>query len=58
VFRIQIRSGFNQASGSVSRREKIEKYEISCFEVLNVLFEGLEASSVAWTSIMEAYGIR
>jgi hypothetical protein len=28
--------------------------EISCFEVLDVLFWGLKASFVAWTSFMEA----
>jgi hypothetical protein len=28
--------------------------EISCFEVLDVLFSGLKASPVAWTSFMEA----
>jgi len=34
---------------------KIEKStEFSCFEVLDVHFRGLEASSVAWASFMEA----
>jgi hypothetical protein len=34
---------------------KIEKStEFSCLEVLNVLFGGLKASSVAWASFMEA----
>ncbi len=34
--------------------QNIEKnYEISCFEVLDVLFLGLKASPVAWTSFME-----
>jgi hypothetical protein len=28
--------------------------EISCFEVLDILFWGLKASSAAWTSFMEA----
>jgi hypothetical protein len=28
--------------------------EISCFEVLDVLFLGLKASPVAWTSFTEA----
>ncbi len=28
--------------------------EMSCFEVLDVLFWGLKASPVAWTSFMEA----
>jgi hypothetical protein len=28
--------------------------KISCFEVLDVLFGGLTASPVAWTSFMEA----
>ncbi len=33
---------------------KIEKSkEISCFEVLDVLFRGLKASPVAWASLME-----
>jgi hypothetical protein len=27
--------------------------EFSCFEVLDVLFSGLKASSVAWASFME-----
>ncbi len=36
---------------------KIEKnYEISYFEVLNVLFWGLKASPVAWTSFVDAKG--
>jgi hypothetical protein len=56
-------SGLNQVSGSVSgsgsRRAKmtdknIKKYEISCFEVLNVLFCGLKAPSVPWTSYIRA----
>jgi hypothetical protein len=29
--------------------------EMKCFEVLDVLFGGLETSHVAWTSFMEAY---
>jgi hypothetical protein len=28
--------------------------EISCFEVLDVLFRGMKASPVAWTSFTEA----
>ncbi len=56
VFRIG--SGFNQVdgSGSGSRRSKITKKnkEISCFEVLDILFSGLKASPVAKTSFMEA----
>jgi hypothetical protein len=43
VFRIRIGSGFNQVSGSGSRREKMthknkksEEISISCFEVLDV----------------------
>jgi len=44
-------------SGSGSRRGKNEtqklKKEISCFEVLDVLFRGLKASPLAWTSFME-----
>jgi hypothetical protein len=48
-------------SGSGSRRTKITHknrkiFEISCFEELDVLFCGLKASSVAWTSFMEAQG--
>ncbi len=36
---------------------QVEKnHEISCFEVLNVLFWGQKASSVAWKSFMEAEG--
>jgi hypothetical protein len=31
-----------------------KNFDISCFEVLVVLFEGLKASSVAWTSFLEA----
>jgi hypothetical protein len=32
--------------------QKIGKFfEMSCFEVLEVLFSGLKASSVAWTSL-------
>jgi hypothetical protein len=35
--------------------QKIEKRrEFSSFEVLDVLFWGLKASSVAWASFMEA----
>ncbi len=37
----------------VSKKRKVVK-KSSCFEVLDVLFWGLEASSVAWTSFMEA----
>ncbi len=53
--RIQSVSG----SGSGSRRAKMthknrkKVQEISCFKVLDVLFWGLKASSVAWTSFME-----
>jgi hypothetical protein len=35
-------------------RKKIKREEISCFEVLDVLFLGLKASHVAWTSFMKA----
>ncbi len=46
-------------SGSGSRRIKIthkrrKNLEISCFEVLDVLFSELKASFVSWTSFMEA----
>jgi hypothetical protein len=46
-------------SGSKSMRAKItlksrKKLRNSCFEVLDVLFSELKASSVAWTSFMEA----
>ncbi len=42
-------------SGEHRRLTKIEKSkEISCFEVLDVLFWGLKASPVAWKSFMEA----
>jgi hypothetical protein len=42
--------------GSGSRRAKMnhKHREISCFEVLDVLFSGLKASPEAWTSFMEA----
>ncbi len=45
-------------SGSGSRRAKMthkskKNYEISCFEVLDVLFWERKASSVTWTSFME-----
>jgi hypothetical protein len=45
--------------GSGSRRAKMthkkrKSTEFSCFEVLDVLFWGLKASSVAWASFMEA----
>jgi hypothetical protein len=33
-------------------RKKVKKF--LCFEVLDVLFWGLKASSVTWTSFMEA----
>jgi hypothetical protein len=57
-------SGSYQVNGSVSgsgsRRAKIttkkEKLRNLGFEVLGVLFWGLKASSVAWMSIVEAYG--
>jgi hypothetical protein len=33
---------------------KIEKsQEISCFEVLDVLYSGMKASPLAWTSFLE-----
>ncbi len=46
-------------SGSESKRAKMTHksrnfLENSCFEVLDVLFWGLKASSVAWKSFMEA----
>ncbi len=48
-------------SGSGSRRAiwttNRKSEEISCFEMLDVLFWGLKASPVAWTSFMEAYRI-
>ncbi len=67
---IRIGSGFNHVSWSVSGfgiRLKIriqegkkmthksrKRSEISCFEVLNVLFWGLKDSTVAWASFLEA----
>jgi hypothetical protein len=44
---IRIGSGFNQVSGSgfELRIRKVEKKEISCFDVLD---GGLKASPVAW----------
>jgi hypothetical protein len=62
LFWIRIGPGFDQVSGSGSRRakmthkvKKIEKsYEISCFDVLGVLFIGLKASPVAWTFFIKA----
>ncbi len=52
-------SGFNEVCGSGSRMAKMthknrNNLEISCFEVLYVLFWGLKAASVAWPSFMEA----
>jgi hypothetical protein len=46
-------------SESGSRRGKMthksrKNYEISCFEVLDVLFGELKASFVTWTFFMEA----
>jgi hypothetical protein len=35
------------------RRQKMTLKDSSCFEVLDVLFLGLRASPVAWTSFME-----
>jgi hypothetical protein len=48
-------------SESGSRRAKItlksrKNSEISCFEVLDVLFLELKGSYVTWTSVMEAKG--
>jgi hypothetical protein len=48
-------------SGSGSRRAKMshksrKDLEIACFEVLDVLFGWLKASSVAWTSFLETSG--
>jgi hypothetical protein len=48
-------------SGSGSRRSKMthksrKNLEISCFEVKYVLFWELKASSVTWTSFVEALG--
>jgi hypothetical protein len=50
-------SAFKWGSGSGSRRAKWptklqKRPEFPCFEVLDVLFWGLKASSVAWTSFM------
>jgi hypothetical protein len=52
-------SGFNQVCGSGSSRAKFthksrKNLEISCFEVLDILFWELKASSVTSTSFMEA----
>jgi hypothetical protein len=56
VFRIRIRigSGFSQVDGSVSgtNKKREKNQEISCFEVPDVLFLGLKASSVAGTSLL------
>jgi hypothetical protein len=44
-------------SGPRSRRTKYDpqkNLKISCYEVLDILFWGLKATSVAWTSFMEA----
>jgi hypothetical protein len=54
MFRIRLGSRFNQISGYVSGFRRAKMTEIPCFEVLDVLFRGLKASSVAWTSFMEA----
>jgi hypothetical protein len=48
--RIRIQKGKNDPHKYKKRSE------ILCFEVLAVLFKGLEASSIAWTSFMEAQG--
>jgi hypothetical protein len=37
------------------KRKKVGK-EISCFELLDVLFCGLKASPVAWASFIDAKG--
>jgi hypothetical protein len=56
--RIQIESGQwiqIRDPGGKKWTTKIEKSsEISCFEVLDVLFWGLKASPVAWTSFLKA----
>jgi hypothetical protein len=52
-------SGFNTVPGSGSRRAKItnkkrKKFKNLFFEFIDVLFWGLKASPVAWTSFTEA----
>jgi hypothetical protein len=49
VFRIRIQSG----QWIRIRIQEGKNEEISCFEVLDVLFLGLKVSSVALTSFME-----
>jgi hypothetical protein len=48
--RIRIQEGKKDSQKLKKRKE------ISCFEVLNVLFSGLTASPVAWASFVEAKG--
>jgi hypothetical protein len=45
-----IRTGSRRA---IITHKNRKSEEISCFELLNVLFRGLKASPVAWTSFME-----
>jgi hypothetical protein len=49
-------SGSGSGSRRAQRPKKEKSKEISCFEVLDVLFRGLKVSPVAWTSFMEALG--
>jgi hypothetical protein len=46
----EFRSGYRRAKMTHKKRKSLE---ILCFEVLDVFFSGLKASSVAWTSFME-----
>jgi hypothetical protein len=56
-YRIRIRN-LDADSGGQKWPTKIEKHqEISCFEVLNVLFWWQKASSVAWTVLNGGQGI-
>ncbi len=56
VFQIRIQSGqwIRSSRAKMTHKNRISK-EISCFEVLNVLFWGLMAFPVAWTSLTEAF---
>jgi hypothetical protein len=49
-------SGFGSGYRRAKWPTKVEKKEMSCFEVVDVLFWELKASFVTWTSFIEAYG--
>jgi hypothetical protein len=49
-------SGYTKAILTHKKKKKSE--EIACFEMLDALFEVLEASPAAWKPVMEASGKR